>query len=134
MFFGNQINSVKEISLIHNPFSNANVSLFPLWKKAYQIYSCLLILLLIIVFTNLDTDARSRSSPDQHCKPFKIFLLTPEEAVGMLTCHSAHTYVLPIYLLPMEKVFRELRGHWSVAHTASRGALGDVAVLHETLG
>ena len=99
-----------------------------------NLFLCLLILLLIIVFTNLDTDAASHSSPDQHCKPFKIFLLTPEEAVGMLTCHSARTYVLPIYLLPMGKVFREFRGHWSVAHTASRGALGAIAVLHETLG
>lgn len=66
----------------------------------------------------------------QISKTCKIFLLTPEETVRMLTCHSAH--VLPIYLLPMGKVFGELRGHWSVARNASRGALRDIAVLHET--
>lgn len=71
----------------------------------------------------------------QISKTCKIFLLTPEEAVRMLTCHSAH--VLPIYLLPMGKVFGELRGHWSVAHNSQvlnsfeRGAQDMPGVEHD---
>lgn len=89
---------------------------FPLMEDNIpNFFLCPLLLLLMIVFTNKDTDKTICISPDQLCRPFK----TSGEDVNLPV--SKYTCTSDMFVLPIGKVGGEHGGPLNAA--GSKGTL-----------